>query len=150
MPTNAFRGHEFQFLDFSSAITRSGITAICPKPRFLMNIMIIYLVLFFLIFHLIFVLFSLVGGWLFPIMPFTTTMWIAVVVSFIGLLITYIVIRRFQFHFKGNSTKQFDSDIAGIWLQIWGLYLSQSNLMQVSHTAQCTQQPVIVLLILFK
>lgn len=104
----------------------------------------------FLLFHSKFILFSLVGGWLFPIMPFTTTMWIAVIVSFIGLLITYIFIRRLQLHFDGNSAKQFDSDIAGIWLQLWGLYLSQSNFMQVScsmkkkihplHTAQCTQR----------
>lgn len=28
------RHHEFQFLDFTAAITRTGITCICPKPKY--------------------------------------------------------------------------------------------------------------------
>ncbi|XP_031626626.1 uncharacterized protein LOC116342942 [Contarinia nasturtii] len=96
--------HEFLFLDYSSIISRSGVTCICPKPK-------------------------LLGRWLLPLRPFTPTMWAADFISFVSLFLTIFLIKLT----KSYANSMCENDIISVWLHVWAIYLEQSTNFSTRH-----------------
>lgn len=89
--------HEFQFVEFSSFISRTGVTCICPKPHRL-------------------------SGWILPIEPFGYSMWTAQLLAFLSIFVTILMIR---IALKNAKYKNDRIDVSGTVLETWATFLQQ-------------------------
>lgn len=114
------RHHEYQFLDLSAAMTRSGVTCICPKPRYTIMVRtFLYAQVFFQ--RNLFC--SLLSGWFLPLEPFSTQMWITESVTFVSVFLAITITKLC----RGNARTQQNLDVGSNFLQTLAMFMLQST-----------------------
>ncbi|XP_037033035.1 glutamate receptor 1-like [Bradysia coprophila] len=97
--------HEYQFLDFTAPISRTGITCIVPRPKRL-------------------------AGWLLPVWPFSWKLWVAVFLAFTVGIMSLLLARRLYITPKPSRKRAFqpkrDPAFNNVALIVGRMFLSQS------------------------
>lgn len=115
------RYEEFRFLDFSSAISRTGITCICPKPKYRIS----YDFTSTSLPMISTIFFRLLGGWKLPILPFSLKIWTTVIITFSSVFLSLLAIKMIASRME-NGNRRIEIDVTYIILQLWSILLLQS------------------------